>query len=196
MRSPQPEDEPRVDEIASLPDEVAPPPALERRVVAALRERGLLTPRGAAARRLAAVAAACLLAFLAGWIARALARSGEGPDLDDRRPRFLLLLSEPAEHAAPAPEELAARVAEYRAWALDLERGGWLVTADRLEPRSVPLGAGPGATAARPPGEAPAVSGFFLLRARDLDHALALARTCPHLRHGGEVTVRPIARGP
>jgi len=196
MKPRQPEEEPRVEEIASLPDEAAPPPALERRVVAALRERGLVSRHGVAPRRLAAVAAACLLAFLAGWIARALAQGGEAPAPGTSGPRFLLLLSGTTDPARLPPQELAARVQEYRVWALGLERHGWLVTADRLEPRSVRLGAAPGPGAGHQTDPGTEVSGFFLLRARDLDHALALARTCPHLRHGGRITVRPIAHGP
>ena len=37
------------------------------------------------------------------------------------------------------------------------------------------------------------VSGFFVIEAKDLDAAIAVARTCPHLRHGGRITVRAIA---
>jgi hypothetical protein len=41
-------------------------------------------------------------------------------------------------------------------------------------------------------GDAPRVSGFFLIRAGSLDEAEAIARDCPHLRHGGRVLVRDV----
>jgi hypothetical protein len=46
-------------------------------------------------------------------------------------------------------------------------------------------------------GNEPAASGagpqgFFLVRARDLDEAEAIARACPHLRHGGRVAVQAV----
>jgi hypothetical protein len=37
-----------------------------------------------------------------------------------------------------------------------------------------------------------AVRGFFIIRAATEAEALGVARTCPHLRHGGAVAVRPI----
>jgi hypothetical protein len=38
------------------------------------------------------------------------------------------------------------------------------------------------------------VIGFSIIEAKDLDHALALARTCPVFDQGGMVEVRPILR--
>ena len=40
------------------------------------------------------------------------------------------------------------------------------------------------------PMEAPA--GFFIIAARTDEEALAIARSCPHLRYGGTVALRPI----
>jgi hypothetical protein len=39
------------------------------------------------------------------------------------------------------------------------------------------------------------IAGFFVLEARDLDHALAIAKRCPSNWQGGGVEVRPIAAG-
>lgn len=216
MSGPEREQEPRIDELGALPRELDPPPELERRVVDALRERGLVaggelpaasagvlasrrTPRRAGP-RWAALAAASLLAFTAGWFGRALALepapAGAG---DDGRPRFLLLLSEPGAGGELPAEELGARIDEYRAWARGLASRGLLEGADRLEPRAVRLGASAGGASGAAPGGAAAgedpgtVSGFFLIRAADLREARGIAETCPHLRHGGRVTVRPIA---
>jgi hypothetical protein len=35
-------------------------------------------------------------------------------------------------------------------------------------------------------------TGYFIIRADDWDAALAIARGCPHLRHGGVVAVRAV----
>jgi hypothetical protein len=34
--------------------------------------------------------------------------------------------------------------------------------------------------------------GYFVIRARDLAKAIAIARDCPHLKHGGWIALRPI----
>ena len=39
------------------------------------------------------------------------------------------------------------------------------------------------------------VAGFYVLEARDLDHALAIAKRCPINWQGGGVEVRPISSG-
>ena len=38
-----------------------------------------------------------------------------------------------------------------------------------------------------------AATGYFVIRAADLSAATALAQTCPHLKYGGSIRVRPIA---
>ena len=40
--------------------------------------------------------------------------------------------------------------------------------------------------------DAVAPRGYFVIRARDLDEAIAIAKDCPQLRHGGCVVLRPI----
>ena len=39
------------------------------------------------------------------------------------------------------------------------------------------------------------LAGFFVLEARDLDHAIEIARLCPSTWHGG-VEIRPLVSGP
>jgi hypothetical protein len=40
--------------------------------------------------------------------------------------------------------------------------------------------------------DAGVLTGLFIIRAASEAEALAIARTCPHLRYGGRVDVRPI----
>ena len=39
------------------------------------------------------------------------------------------------------------------------------------------------------------ISGFFVLEARDFNHALKIAKLCPATWQGGEVEIRPIYSG-
>jgi hypothetical protein len=38
------------------------------------------------------------------------------------------------------------------------------------------------------------IAGYFLVRARDYRHAVTIAEGCPHVRHGGSIEIRRIAR--
>ncbi|MGE5279032.1 MAG: YciI family protein [Acidobacteriota bacterium] len=174
--------------ISGLPRESPAPAAVEEGVVSALRARGVIRPnRGRSSRRAwLAAAAAGLLA--AGFLI--------GRGFPPRRPpgsaspRFVLFLLRGAESVPQRPEEEAARVAEYRAWARGLAGAGRLVTGEKLEDRGERIGAP--SSAAGPEGEEE-IRGFFVISAFDFEDALAVARGCPHLRHGGRILVRPIA---
>jgi hypothetical protein len=166
-------------------DEVQPPAGLEDRVVETLRARGLLRPAGGVQQIVArrwfwpAALAAGLLLFAGGYM---MGRTPGAPG-DARLLRYTLLLYEgPGFNSRGVPEP--ALVAEYSAWAGELAGRGRLVAGEKLGARTWSLGgrdaAGPGPT------------GFFIIAARSDDEALALAKSCPHLRHGGTVTLRPI----
>ena len=173
--------------LESLPLEAAPPGALERRLVAELRRRGLLRGAGPA-RRGWALAAALVLTFALGLVAGArysvldAARDAGAAD-DAAAKRYLLLLYEPH----PLDRAGVDLVTEYSAWAGKLARRGQLVVAEKLgaEEQRLPSGPTDAARGARP-------TGFFLIRAASFDEALTIARGCPHLAHGGEIALRPI----
>ncbi len=181
--------------LRELPRELAPRPELEERIVAALAGRGLVrVPRGGRGRigRAAAAVAAGLLLMAAGvWIGRALPQGRARTIAPDASPRFVLFLLRGQE--SDRPEEEGARVAEYRAWARGLAASGRSVSGEKLDDREERLGApgAPGAAAAVAPEEE--IRGYFVISAASLDDALAVARACPHLRHGGKIVVRPIA---
>jgi len=40
------------------------------------------------------------------------------------------------------------------------------------------------------------LGGYFLIKAQDMNAALAIARTCPHLKYGGSIEIRPIEDTP
>ncbi len=176
--------------FSKLDREASAPPALEERIVSALRARGVLRaagPRSRAPVRLAATAAGLAL-LAAGFLA---GRSFDLRPAPAPGPRFALFLLRGEERVPQRLEEEAGRVAEYRAWARGLAKSGRFVSGEKLEDRVEQLGPAPGAA-----GEGAAeeeIRGFFVISASDFQDALSVARGCPHLRHGGRILVRPIA---
>jgi hypothetical protein len=174
-----PRDSDPLPEVAFLSREIAPDPVVEERVVARLRDKGLLRAGTSPWRRWAAAAA--VLIFAAGVSAGRL--SVRPAASENHQSRFLLLLS--GGPSGLAAEEEARVVAEYGAWAMTLRQQGRYVSGERLgEARTtVPGGMSPNAEGVR---------GFFIISAGSFDEATDVARSCPHARRGGSVTVRPI----
>jgi hypothetical protein len=173
--------------LRTLAEGPAPPERVEERVVAELRARGLLEPRRAWRRLLAAAAAVVL--FAGGWLA---GRSASDPaPAPPPAATYALFLLGGVEEAANEAE----LVEEYRAWAVGLARAGELAAGEKLGRAAWLLDGAAGETVLRTAAEAhraAPLSGFFLLTTGDPEEALTIARSCPHLRHGGEVLLRPI----
>ncbi len=188
--------EPDIPELADLPGEAKPPAHLERRVVAALRREELLAGSGRARRGsrwfwLPAAAAAVLLLAAGWWLG---GRQGLGPGVESAT-HVLLLREDDAYSTAPAGHEME-RVAEYVAWAREKRGAGQVVAGMKLGEESAML-----IDPRRPDGRIPGLSrpdrvaGLFLIRSRDMEEARSLAESCPHLRHGGIIEIRPIEGG-
>jgi len=157
--------------------EAPPPPAVLERVLDELGRSGRLCKRRMAGWTLSA--AASLVLFAGGFTVGQRRPTPAG----DARPRYLLLLYDAT---ASTPQEEAARVSEYGAWARRLGAAGHLKAGEKLKDEAFVLG--PAAREA----EHGRLGGYFLVAAASLDEALAIARDCPHLRHGGRVVLRPI----
>ncbi|MDQ6893589.1 MAG: YciI family protein [Acidobacteriota bacterium] len=171
-----------------LPDELEPPPGAVDRIADALAARGLIRRASRLGRaRWVLTAAAAAAAFAGGLFIGAGA--GHRASGAAEAPRFVLFLS-------PLPNEDAAgearRVAEYKSWAAGVRNQGRFVAGEKLED---------GGRVVFPSGEiaAPApdlqggVAGYFLFEAKSLEDAVAIARSCPHVKHGGRITVRAVA---
>lgn len=166
-----------------------PPPGLRARVRRTLKSRGVLA-RGSlpVLRTLLAAGLGGALLFAAGF---ELGRQHED-STTATGPRFALLLYQPAGFDQTTPE--STLVVEYRDWARGLA-GNSLVMGEKLgddeqllvpgEPRA--RGSGPAA-----PGATGSLAGLFIIRAGSWDEAMAIGRTCPHLKHGGVVALRRI----
>ena len=192
--------------LEALRDGPRAPVELEGRVVSALRARGLLDgakpARGGSTaasswRRwsIAAGLAASVLAFAGGWWARgAVPVAGAGAVVGGgteraTADRYVLLLHDTG-RALPASEE-ARLVAEYTEWARELRSRGMAIDGEKLEDARWLLG--PGGRREEPGLARGALAGYFLLATADPAAALAVAESCPHLRHGGSVELRRIA---
>lgn len=176
-----------------LAREKSPPPALEERVVESLKSAGLLRPRGrnfwsSVAPRAGLAIAASLLLFVLGALAGA--RWVSQPEKTGAPEFMLVLRSSPEQTEPPAPEEVARRVREYGDWAGRLRRQGVRVEGERLAREARFLrGTAP---ENKPDGEV--IAGYFLIEARDYEQAVRLAEGCPHLKYGGTIEVRQLAR--
>lgn len=163
----------QADALSKARQPIPPPAALEDQAVMLLRQRGLLgrRPLGRAATWIAIAAS---LIALAGWFAvRRPAAPAQGP-------RFVLLLYGGAGFHAGEP---ASRREEYGAWARDLTSRGIAISGEELGSETAQIG-----------GVAlePEPRGFFIVRAADLAAAQAIATTCPHVRYGGRIVIKPI----
>lgn len=176
-------------QLRELQKTPAPPPSLEQDVAAALRNKGLLSaPRRETPRwwLLAASAAACVLSFfLGGYTLRPHVTSKPA----DSRPRFMLLLQAFPNIPAPGTPESAPIVAEYSQWAAQLHASGNFVGGEELARTALKISGASGQSVSDQSSE---VNGYFLIAAANAQEALDIARTCPHLRHGGNVLVQQI----
>jgi hypothetical protein len=141
-------------------------------------------------------AAAALVAMLAGGTGYAAGRQSArdepatttvAPDTALRT--FLLLLEEPA---WPPPQPLSIARTGYMDWVTDLRTRDRYVGAEKLtEEPGVRISPDGSAEEATGPSPARNLSGWYLLRARDYNEAVVLARRGPHLQYGS-ILVRQV----
>ncbi len=109
---------------------------------------------------------------------------------------LLLIYRNEAEMAATAPAELAAMSAEYMEFTKGIIQAGQFKAGDRLKPTSaastVRVRNGKVTTTDGPFAETrEQLGGYYLVEAKDLDEALAVAARVPGAKVGS-IEVRPI----
>ena len=184
------------DPLHVLEREAVPPRGLKGRITQSLRDRGLLRSTRPVWRRLAPMVGAMAAAILLFATGVAIGRRSVMP-ARDTRPSYMLLLYEGRDFDLDRsrPGDLAAHETEYDAWATGLKARGvgvqgraLALTAHVLHetPQGVKVESGDAVSAQG------VIDGFFIVRVTDEAEAVAIARTHPHLRHGGWIALRPI----
>ena len=114
--------------------------------------------------------------------------AAEGTSAEQELPQFAVLIY--AEDSAHDPGQEGEAVAVCDAHAEDLARSGGMTHAWALTPREQARSLRSSGTIVGPfKPEGPVVAGFYILRAPDLEAALAMARTNPAIAAGGGLEV-------
>ncbi len=114
-------------------------------------------------------------------------------------PRFVLFLYDAPDERELTEAQMGARIDEYRSWARGVRASGRQIAGEKLQPEVRFVGPGPPDSSSPSPSPSASVSGwplggYFVISAPDMEAAIAVAKTCPNVKHGGRVEVRPIAR--
>lgn len=184
----------------ALVKEKQPPDVLERRIVEALRESGLIRSPSAGWRhrsiRIGWAFSASLALFTLGAVAGAW--WGSSTPVNRNLPEFMLVLrTSSQELPTRSSEEVLKRVQEYNAWAKKIQQEGLLVSGEKLkdEARFLNVINGRQIVSATQADTKEGIAGYFLIRARDYQQAVTIAENCPHLKYGGVIEIRQIDDG-
>lgn len=149
-------------------------------------QRLALAPRASVGRRpwyAGAWAATILIAALVGY--------GFGAHRPVRQgPTFLLLFHiDSTFRRGQTPAASAAILADYGRWSDSLAHDGTLIGGEKLADSTAWFG-----PAHDIPARGDHLAGFMMIRAKDRAQAEKIAATCPHLKYGGRIELRMIAR--
>ena len=179
----------------------APSPDLEDRTVMALKERGLVRPRGGGILMKLSVAVGSLVALAAIFVAGVSVGTKQSEPVPvanvETAPQFMLLLfteprPEPVNAQPMNEEQFAAMIAEYRGWGEELATQGLFIGAEKLKDTCTLMSGREAETVSNKLPEGRVLGGYYLIRANDLEHAQQLATSHPHLKYGGTIEIRPI----
>jgi hypothetical protein len=187
------------DLLTGLPTSEAPPAFLEERIVARLRDAKMIRASSLGRFRgypalITAIALSLVTFFVGAFIGtrRSVAAASVQP-----AGYLLIVRAANAQFEPKSPQEELLRVKEYSAWARDLGQQGLMFGGEKLKDEVnvlSPAGDGLKVNENRANLSEGDVAGYFLLPSSDYDQALSIARTCPHLKHGGAVELRQIER--
>jgi hypothetical protein len=182
--------------LRALAEGPEPPPELAAATLRRLEESGLIATalRRRPARRIRLLAAAAALVLFALGLGAGIGlRPGSRPAPAPATPRFALFLYDAPDERELTGAQMRARVDEYRSWARGVRAAGREISGEKLESGGRVLGPSD-AAAGRPPAGGWELGGYFVISAPDLEAAIAVAQSCPHVKHGGRIEVRAIAR--
>ena len=192
-------DDDQLELLSALPVSEAPPAFLEERVVAHLRDAKMIRTSSLGRFRgypalITAIALSLVTFFVGAFIGtrRSVAAAPAQP-----AGYLLVVRAANAQFEPKNPQEELVRVKEYSAWARDLGQRGLLVGGEKLKDELnvlSPAGDGLKVSENRTSLSEGGIAGYFLLPSSDYEQALSIAKTCPHLKHGGAVELRQIER--
>lgn len=105
---------------------------------------------------------------------------------------FILFIREDIAHInALSGEEMQADIQEYTQWVESLAKTDNYVEGDPLEPGGRYVKKDRISTYGPFIESKEAITGYILLKARDIEHATELAKHCPVFKHGGQLELRP-----
>jgi hypothetical protein len=171
--------------LRTMGEPLAPPAWLEHRIIGVLQERRLLR-RPSRMLRAALITAACVACFATGLLLPRLKFQSRSVRV---QPQYVLLLFQGAGMPASDSKEEAVLVQEYSRWAGKERSAGHLIGGEKLNDTSVEIGGSRERQTSKTDNQ---LVGYFVITAPDLPAALTIARTCPHLAHGGSIVLRPI----
>ncbi len=113
----------------------------------------------------------------------------------DARNEYLLLFRGKEWWDGITPEELQKTMDQVKSWFERLTESGQLKAAQPLERAGAVVAGNTGRVIADGPyaESKEVIGGYALLQVNSLDEAIAIAESCPTLRFGTEVEVRPVA---
>ncbi len=108
---------------------------------------------------------------------------------------YMLLFRGNAWQKGLSPEEMQKVANDWMAWFKGLLEKGTAVAGSPLEPEGKIISGKNGRVISDGPfaESKEAIGGYFLLKVKTMDEALAIARLCPGLPYGAVVEVRPVA---
>jgi hypothetical protein len=184
------------EDLLRLRREVPPPLEMEAELLARLSREGLLSRRSRSRRWVAPLAAAAAAGIFALGLGLGGAwRKPPAPPTPPvataaTGPRYVLFV-EVGPGQAVTGDALLARIQEYRDWSVRMRASGNGLGGEKLAGGGWTL-EGEASGPLRPAPDGFETGGYFLLTARDDAEALEIARTHPHLKHGGRMVLRRI----
>lgn len=176
-------------EKINMPDYYTPMPGsdLENNVVQSLKEKGLLISGKIKKihnlKNIAAVVAAGIILFAAGWLLAKNQYKEGGPVTAGYQNDYMLLLFNTVDF-----KEDPSHVTEYGEWMKNISAQGIAAEGEELANREELFG-----SPANFAGNLP-VSGYFIFKNISEPKANELAKNCPHVKHNGIVVLKKIIR--
>jgi len=108
---------------------------------------------------------------------------------------FILFIKENLSIAYERPEQdMEKEIQAYMQWVEKLSKSGNYLSGDPLEAKGKSISSEKVITDGPFIEAKEAITGYILLKAKDMDHVLELIQDCPVFDYGGALEVRPIMK--